>query len=421
MKRPACAHSQQAEALEDGRLSGAERASFERHAATCTECTRKLRVLARLRESAQWLPENTPTPLERRRQRQALLRRASELAQGGQAQPRRPVFGENLFAKDLFAKNLLAAKPFAALLLAGALLAAVGIGFGLRAWLPTSEPSATFVAPSYRIDASPGASWQTIEQGAALRLRLGSGTFLLEVDKLTAVQRFVLELPDGELEVVGTRFGVRVEPQRTRRVEVTEGRVALRLRETLPISLGAGETWTAEHEAAPVVAAPVAPPPSVPAEPSSTAAPSTPEPPSTPATEAASTPTPAPPAAAASERSVAKARTAGLPATKPAHEPPAADGAVTAGRHDDDFARAMAAFGAGDYGQAERLFLDFERHHPKDARHEDSTFLRAVARARRGDAEGARATARQYLQRYPHGLRAPEAERLAGPREAARP
>src|SRR5690606_33457037 len=81
MKRPACARSQQAEALEDGRLSGAERASFERHAASCTACASKLRVLARLRQSAEWLPESTPTPLARRRQRQALLRRASELSQ----------------------------------------------------------------------------------------------------------------------------------------------------------------------------------------------------------------------------------------------------------------------------------------------------------------------------------------------------
>lgn len=79
----------------------------------------------------------------------------------------------------------------------------------------------------------------------------------------------------------------------------------------------------------------------------------------------------------------------------------------------------MAAFGAGDYGQAEQLFRDFERHHPGDTRQEDSTFLRAVARARRGDAEGARAAARQYLDRYPNGLRAPEAQRIARPMEAA--
>ena len=53
-----------------------------------------------------------------------------------------------------------------------------------------------------------------------------------------------------------------------------------------------------------------------------------------------------------------------------------------------DFAQAMAAFDAGDYGRAEGAFLGFERRHSGDARCEDATFLRAVARARRGDAAG---------------------------------
>jgi hypothetical protein len=374
MKRPVCTRARQAEALEDGRLSGAERASFERHAASCAECASELLALVRLRQSAEGLPASTPTPLERRRQRQALLRRASELCQRAPVQRRR--------------------RTFAAFVLSGALMVAVCIGFGLRALRSGSEASAALAAPTYRLDAAPGASWQTIEEGAALRLRLGSGSFMLEVDKLTAVQRFVLELPDGELEVVGTHFGVRVEPEGTRRVEVTEGRVALRLRDALPISLGAGESWTAEREPARALA-----PPSAPAA----------EPPST----------PAPAAAAPSERSLARARQTALPETKRALEPPSGERAAPPGTHNDDFARAMAAFVAGDYGQAERLFQDFERRHAEDARQEDSTFLRAVARARRGDAAGARATARQYLERYPNGLRAPEAERLARPREAA--
>lgn len=374
MKRPACTHAWQAEALEDGRLSGAERASFERHAASCAECASELRALVRLRQGAEWLPASSPTPLEQRRQRQALLRRASELCQRAPVQPRR--------------------RTFAAFVLSGALMAALSIGFGLRAWRSGSEASVALAAPTYRLDASPGASWQTIEEGAALRLRLGSGSFKLEVDKLTTEQRFVLELPDGELEVIGTHFGVRVEPEGTRRVEVTEGRVALRLRDALPISLGAGESWTAERETARAAA-----PPAVPAA----------EPPSE----------PAPAAAAPSERPLARARPTARPETKRALAPPSGEQAATAGTHDDDFARAMAAFGAGDYGQAERLFQDFERRHAEDARQEDSTFLRAVARARRGDAAGARATARQYLERYPNGLRAPEAERLARPREAA--
>jgi hypothetical protein len=373
MKRPACPRASQAEALEDGRLSGAERAAFERHAASCAECASELRALVRLRESAELLPASTPTPLEHRRQRQALLLRASELSQRAPVQPRR---------------------RFAAFVLSGALVAAVSIGFGLRVWRSGSEAPAALTAPTYRLGASPGASWQTIEEGVALRIRLGSGSFMLEVDKLTAVQRFVLELPDGELEVIGTHFGVRVEPEGTRRVEVTEGRVALRLRGALPISLGAGESWTAEREAGRAAA-----PPSVPAA----------EPPAT----------PAPAAAAPSERSLARARHTALPEAKRALESPSGEQAARAGTHNDDFARAVAAFGAGDYGQAERLFRDFERRHAEDARQEDSMFLRAVARARRGDAAGARATAREYLERYPNGLRAPEAERLARPREAA--
>lgn len=382
MKRPACTHAWQAEALEDGRLSGAERASFERHAASCTECARELRALVRLRQGADLLPASTLTPLEHRRQRQALLRRASELCQRAPVQPRR--------------------RPFAAFVLSAALMAAVCIGFGLRAWRSGSEASAALAPPTYRLDASPGASWQTIQKGAELRLRLGSGSFMLEVDRLTAAQRFMLDLPDGELEVIGTHFGVHVEPDGTRRVEVTEGRVALRLRDAPPISLGAGESWTAEPEAARALATPSVPPPE---PPSSTP----PEPPSS---------TPAPAAAAPSEP-LARARPMAPAYTKRALDPPSGEQAATAGTHNDDFARAMAAFGAGDYGQAERLFQDFERRHAEDARQEDSMFLRAIARARRGEAAGARATAREYLERYPNGLRAAEAERLARPREAA--
>lgn len=199
MKQPSCAQAPQAEALEDGRLPDVTRAAFEQHAARCTDCTRQLRVLARLRESAQWLPESTLTPLERRRQRQALLRRASALSHRHPVQPRRPVFAGKMLARDVFGGKRLAGKMLKALVLAGALFAAVGIGFRLRASLSASGAPTTLIAQTYRLEASPGASWQTLEQGAALRLKLENGSFTLDVDKLTDAQRFVLELPDGEL------------------------------------------------------------------------------------------------------------------------------------------------------------------------------------------------------------------------------
>lgn len=77
------------------------------------------------------------------------------------------------------------------------------------------------------------------------------------------------------------------------------------------------------------------------------------------------------------------------------------------------FARAMSAFSAGDYGEADRAFVAFVRDFPADSRAEDAMFLVADARARRGDSNGARIAARAYLQRFPSGLRAPAAERLA--------
>jgi TolA-binding protein len=77
------------------------------------------------------------------------------------------------------------------------------------------------------------------------------------------------------------------------------------------------------------------------------------------------------------------------------------------------FAKAMAAFTAGDYASAQALFAAFEREHGDDDRVEDALFLRAVAHARRGDLAESRATASEYLKRYPSGLRKREAEQLA--------
>ena len=74
---------------------------------------------------------------------------------------------------------------------------------------------------------------------------------------------------------------------------------------------------------------------------------------------------------------------------------------------------AMAAFNAGDYATADRLFVTFVRDFPSDSRAEDAMFLVADARTRRGDAAGAREAARAYLERFPQGLRAPAVRRIA--------
>jgi hypothetical protein len=259
-----------------------------------------------------------------------------------------------------------------------------------------TAPAATVTAPAptYRLSATPGTRWRILEAGEALRLRLDLGEVELQVDKLSAEQRFVLELPDGEVEVVGTRFRVVASALGTEQVRVSEGRVALRLARRAPLLLAAGESWeraSEEQEAG----REVKPDAGVRAQ---------------------------SPAGAAAERTVSGvART--QPSTPAVGSQPAPSSSAAAERVETDqragagadFAQAMAAFDAGDYGRAEAAFFAFERRHSGDARREDATFLRAVARARRGDAAGASAIAREYLERYPSGLRVREAKQLITP------
>jgi TolA-binding protein len=84
--------------------------------------------------------------------------------------------------------------------------------------------------------------------------------------------------------------------------------------------------------------------------------------------------------------------------------------AVSAGTAFDD---AFATFERGAYGIADVKFERFIHAFPTDPRTEDAAYLRAVARSRMGDKEGAAELARTYLEAYPHGFRRLEAQRLA--------
>ena len=101
-------------------------------------------------------------------------------------------------------------------------------------------------------------------------------------------------------------------------------------------------------------------------------------------------------------------------AATPAPSAPARPVATGAEPPGGDFAVAMASFSRGDFATAEQLFERFEAQHPQSSQVEDSLFLRAVARLRRGDGPGARSLAAQYVRRYPSGFRADEAKRIVG-------
>ena len=362
-----CSRAWQAEAALDGRLSRVDAESFRRHAATCECCAREIRSLDTLGSIAQRLPNLTSTPLEQRRLRQSVLRAANELALQPRRAPMKPALGLGAFA------------------------AAVVVLFVFWLLFPRENGSAVAAgAPTYQIQTSEGAAWTSRNQQTTVRLLLESGWFEISVDKLRAEQRFILELPDGELEVKGTRFLVEVRDAKTVRVRVDEGRVALRLRGEPSVLLLAGDTW-----------------------PTITAARTGKG--STPPVKGSNEVGAAPDASASSTES--KTALARVPeaSTLPSRrggsvaQPSATDPVTPAG---DSFAQAISAFTAGDFGKAEQLLTAFERAHPGDARVEDATFLRAVARARRGDVAAARSIARDYLRRYPNGLRRAEAERL---------
>lgn len=391
MKPASCARGWQAEAAEDGRLSKADAASFERHVTTCTSCAEEVRALATLRDTAARLPVPSSTELHRRRQRNELLRAANELL----VSSRRPRW------------RVPAAAAFALAVLAGIVFVDRGGESGGPA-----PGAAQAAAPVYRVvTASKGARFGERERGPVLRVAVEQGLVEIAVDPLRGDQRFLVELPDGEIEVRGTQFAVDVALDQTRSVRVTEGSIALRIRDRAPLMLRAGERWSSAGALPGIDAAP--------ALGAARAALARGEAGSAAAGGVAGVDLPGAPTApsprASSDTSLTRRRdtTPKVAPTAPTPEPGFDDPPPAAPTAGEDFAAAMSAFSAGDYGEAERRLLAFERRHRDDARAEDATFLRAVARLRRGDREGARALARDYLRRFPEGLRRAEAERIA--------
>lgn len=360
-----CARLWQAEAVHDGQFVGIDAASFARHAATCEQCSAEVRALASLAERMCVVDLPDPSPLELRRLRLSVLERAHARRSVRQA-PR-------------------AAR--AAWAVAALLLVAVVVGVSLHlagrppAPAPIAGPSQA-VAPVFDVVNVAGAVVTSRTEDGTTRAQLTDGVAAFHVAHLASPARFVVVLPDGELEVRGTRFVVAVRDGRTQDVEVTEGVVLLRLGGDDEQRLEAGQRWSLSRAIA---------------SPGTTSAPDVHRsalPPGRAPSRAASAPPPS------------------LPAPSP--QPPATRLAAT-----ERFARAMATFQSGRYAEADSLLASFANDFPVDARAEDVAFLRAVAHSRMGDRSGAAVFARQYLTGFPQGLRRREAEQLV--REGAAP
>jgi TolA-binding protein len=305
----------------------------------------------RLREMALALPVEEPSELALRRLRARIL---SDVATGAGA-----VNGAR----------------WPRLALAGALFLA-GASAGAW-WLMAHRTSSPELARSAAATAAPpppepmagsvvvlaAARWTQVREGPVEHVDLTDGEIRVHVRPQRAGERFLVELPDGAIEVRGTTFDVAVVEGVTAHVHVDEGTVELRLTGRTPVKLGVGETWAA---------APLA----------------TVEPSAGP-----------PPAATVASKPLA-AR-----ATTPPEAPAADDGAAAYG----DAVRVLREGRAEDAAAAFHALLIA---HPRSAQAEDASYLEAVALARAGRTDAAALAAEHHLASFPSSFHRKEAATL---------
>lgn len=362
MTHPDCPRLFEAEARRDGRLTGVERASFERHLATCPACAREVDALEALagplRDGAASLGADE---LHARRERLRLLSAFERSRLGSEAQPG-------------------VVRRWWPALAAALVVVMLGVVF-VRSRSELASPVESSVA-SATIHAQGAATWSRQLDEHVERVVLSEGTLRIQREHRARAPRLVVVLPDGELEDIGTTFYVSVSGGRTTRVVVDEGRVVLRLRGRAPVTLARGGTFTAS---APVSA--------------------------TSALSPALDPS-------ASSRGPASTRTtpaSRVPAVAPT--PAGVSGSPSAAADDSasrDFRAATAALDAGDNSGAAAGFARFLAQHARDARAEDAAYLRVIALQRSGGVDATRRAASDYLRRYPRGFRRAEVEALLG-------
>jgi TolA-binding protein len=355
MTAPSCPRLFEVEASRDGRLAGAELASFERHMRACPACWREAQALEALAVALHAGSAGKRDELHVRRERTRLLASFD---------------GELVVPKGHSGHWLLWPVSVAALV----------VGLLLVFWRVRSVEPAR--ASSAVVRASSTAVWSEKRQAHLDQVRLERGSLWLHVDHSSRQdQRLLVALPDGELEDTGTTFSVSAEDGRTTRVEVQDGSVLLRLRGSTPVAIGAGGTWSPKPS--PVAAA------------SASAA-------------SFAEPRPQHRTFALSPSASPRAR----PVSSPSLSSPAAQPPAVAADPADDFRAAMATFNSGDNAAAAAAFLDFLAKHPRDPRAEDAAYLRVIALRRSGDDRSTKQAGADYLKRYPAGFRHAEVELL---------
>lgn len=215
MTKLVCERIAEVEAARDGRLSGAERSSFEAHFAGCLVCRREHERLEALGAT---LREATVAIDELRSAR--LRRRIVEASSDPPAVAVRPTSRRRV----AFA----VAGAIACVVLAGT--GAIGVsGRGAR--------------PLVEARAFGDAHFSREERSHREVVDLDDGTVEFTVHRGAPPRRLLVRVPDGTIEDRGTRFRVRVHDRHTESIEVLEGIVAFARDGSPTIVLHAGESY----------------------------------------------------------------------------------------------------------------------------------------------------------------------------------
>jgi ferric-dicitrate binding protein FerR (iron transport regulator) len=375
-----CPRWSEVEASADGRLGPREAQDCERHLATCARCREDTARLSALRAQARASAEGLADQLRHRRLRAAVLRAALT---AGEPRPSR------------------------------ATLVAIAAAVALILWVigrgTVSSPSDSRASVPRVLEASVddlgGGRWERTRDARREVVNLREGAVHITVPHQAPHRRFLVSLPDGELEVRGTRFTVEARGGRTERVVVFEGLVALRIGHGPERLIGSGAQFLA-RDAAEITATASVDPSDAGASPGSSSLDAAPlARASSSATRAIATqPRALAPVAAGTVEVSAVAPIAGRAPQTQGDD--AGRGAFAR------FAEGVDALGRGDFLRAASEFAEFERERPEDERADDAGWLRVVALRRAGQESSSIDAAERYLRAHPRGSHRADASTL---------
>lgn len=239
-----CPRRWQVEAARDGRLVGRDLETAVRHREHCPPCAAEARDLVALTRCFESLPQLPRDPLSVRRQRQQLMAALNEtLIAPLPRRSRRQAWALAALAVVAAAVGLLL--PWHHRVPPVLSLNHLSAPAHLRA--PAPPPTAISSAAAVEVHASKGARWLIHSDATEDRVELSEGVATFDVHPHPG-RRVIVQLPDGQLEDLGTTFEVAVRSGHTERIMVSRGRVLVRIGARAEFSLQVGEQWQRDDE-----------------------------------------------------------------------------------------------------------------------------------------------------------------------------